>query len=416
LVVCLSHSWGGLEKVALQDAFDLARDGVPIRFLCLRDSPVHRNLLLRAAAESSQTAGGDKEGRRSVEPVAIDYRPRNSFDWKLRAELKRQIALGINLVHTHQTSLLGSLAPWLRRERGVALVASRHILNAHDKRTAFHRWIYRRVDALVVMSEALRENVLATHPVEQRQVRVIPLGLDFNRFDPARVDPSGSRAVWGAGPDTLVIGMVGRVDPAKGQATFIQVAAGLVQNPAAGSQLKFVIVGEETRRGPASDSDGLVTGARSSSEERSYLEELRALAVELGLKDQVVFAGYQEDVPGVMRALDLFVMPSRQEAFGLVAIEAMAMEKPVILSRGGSADEIVGGGAFGVLVDPEDARRLTRELRGLIASPELRAELGRRARQHVLSRYDRRARARQTRELYVSCVASRSSEAPQKAP
>ena len=60
------------------------------------------------------------------------------------------------------------------------------------------------------------------------------------------------------------------------------------------------------------------------------------------LEEFVHFAGYQENIPEVMRAFDIFVMPSRQETFGLVAIEAMAMECPIVISSGGSAAEIVG--------------------------------------------------------------------------
>jgi glycosyltransferase involved in cell wall biosynthesis len=118
------------------------------------------------------------------------------------------------------------------------------------------------------------------------------------------------------------------------------------------------------------------------------------------LEDHVVFAGYQENIPEVMRSFDILVMPSRQEAFGLVAIEAMAMECPIIISRGGSAAEIVGEEEYGLLTRPEDAFDLQRQLRHLIDHPEVRAEMGRKARAHVMAHYDRQVRIERTLELY----------------
>lgn len=367
LVVCLSHSWGGLEQVAVNDAVDVGALGIPVRFLCLEGSPVHASLA----------------GKESVSAIPLAYRPRDYFDFKLRADLRRLISEGVNLIHTHQTSLLGSISPWLWPFPKVALVASRHIMNNHDKRNFFHRAIYRRVDAMVVMSQTLRKNVLATHPLNERQIKVVNLGLDFDRFDPKRVNPARQRAAWGADESTVVIGLVGRIDPAKGQATFIKAAAGLMKDWGASRRIRFVIVGEETL-------------GRASQ----HLNELKALVAQFHLEDVVVFAGYQENIPEVMSAFDIFVMPSRQEAFGLVAIEAMAMECPIVISRGGSADEIVGQQEFGILVRPEDAFDLQKRIRVLIEDVEKRREMGRRARAHVLKNYDRLSRRLQTLELY----------------
>jgi glycosyltransferase involved in cell wall biosynthesis len=125
------------------------------------------------------------------------------------------------------------------------------------------------------------------------------------------------------------------------------------------------------------------------------------------LEDFVVFDGYQEGIPEVMRAFDVLVMPSRQEAFGLVAIEAMAMENPIVISRGGSAAEIVGDQEYGLLVQPEDAFDLQRQIRFLLDNPMERLKMGQRARQHVRKYYDRRARLTRTLELYESALRRR---------
>jgi L-malate glycosyltransferase len=374
-VICLSHSWGGLEQVAASDALDLGESGLNVQLVCLEGSPIHEQVARR----------------REITVIPLNFRPRNYFDLNMRGEVKCLLAGGVNLFHSHQTSILGSLVPWLWSRRDVALFASRHIMNDHDERNPFHGALYSRLDSLLVMSQALKRNVLETHSLRERQVKVVNLGLDFDRFDPDKVDPEGQRALWGVSdPETVVIGLVGRIDPAKGQGTFIKAAAGLLKSPRKGEKIKFVIVGEET------------LGSKNA-----YLEELKAMVKQFRVEENVVFAGYQENIPEVMRGFDVVVMPSRQEAFGLVAIEAMAMECPIVISNGGSASEIVGNNEFGLTVRPDDAFDLQKQLRHLLDNPMERVQMGQRAREHVKKHYDRRRRLEITLELYVQALRRR---------
>lgn len=374
LVICLSNSWGGLEQVAAQDSLALGDAGLRTRALVLEGSPLHESLA----------------HHQEVEVHPIQFTPRNYFDFKLKKELRRFQHEGINIFHTHQPSMLGSITPWFLREPEVVLLASRHILNDHSKKNPFHAMIYRRLDALIVMSEMLKKNVLETHPLRERQLKVIRLGLDFSRFDPDKMDATQQRTEWGADEDTIVIGLVGRIDRAKGQGTFIKAAAGLMKKLRKGEKLKFVIVGEETL---------------GSSDQ--YLKELREMVAQFGIENEVVFAGFKENIPEIMRAFDVFVMPSRQEAFGLVAIEAMAMECPIVISRGGSASEIVGEEEYGLLVRPEDAFDLQRQLRHLLDNPMKRIGMGQKGREHVMKDYDKKVRIRRTLELYERALRMR---------
>jgi glycosyltransferase involved in cell wall biosynthesis len=319
--------------------------------------------------------------------VEIDHEPRKILDLSLRKILRTEIRdFGVNLIHVHQPNLLSAIVPWVWNRSDLVVVASRHIMNAHNKKNPFHSLIYRRLDSLVVMSDALRENVMETHPLKDRQVKVIHYGLDYSRFDPTQFDREAQRREWGASPDTIVIGVVGRLDPAKGQDVFLRAGAGLLMGKSAEERMRFrfVIVGDETRGG-----------------EGGYRDHLLALTRELQLEDRVLFTGFTKDVPRVMSALDLFVMPSRQEAFGLVAIEAMAMKTPIVISKGGSADEIAGTAEErGCLVRPLDAFDLQQKLKYLIEHPDVRRRMGDLGCEFVRRYYDREIRLQNTLDLY----------------
>lgn len=372
LIICFSNSWGGLEQIAANDSLALGRLDLNVRVLCLEGSPIHEHLVRKHEV--------------SVHP--INFNPRDFFDFRMRTELLRLVnEEHANLIHVHQPTLLGSVIPWFWNRRDVVLLATRHIMSDHDKRNLYHALLYRRLDAFIVMSQTLRENVLNTHPLREDQVKVIHYGLDFTQFDPEKVNRTRQRDVWGVDDETIAVGLVGRIDPAKGQETFIKAAASLLKNHEPGRKFKFIIVGEET------------LGSTSN-----YLEKLKAIAKQFRIEEHIIFACYQENIPEVMSAFDVFVMPSRQEAFGLVAIEAMAMRCPIIISNGGSADEIVGREEFGLLVRPEDAFDLQRQLRYLIDHPEIREQMGEKARKHVQDHYDRQVRLLRTMGLYERMI------------
>jgi glycosyltransferase involved in cell wall biosynthesis len=185
---------------------------------------------------------------------------------------------------------------------------------------------------------------------------------------------------------------VGRIDPAKGQATFIRAAASVLMNMKKPEKIKFVIVGEETLGGDI-----------------QHMDELKEMVSQFRLETQVIFTGFQENIPEIMKSFDIFVMPSRQEAFGLVAIEAMAMECPIVISSGGSSAEIVGQDEFGLTVRPDDAFDLQAKLRYLLDHPEVRLKMGLRGRDHVVANYDRSKRVIKSLSLYERALRRRSA-------
>ena len=158
------------------------------------------------------------------------------------------------------------------------------------------------------------------------------------------------RRELGVASGAPLVGTVGRLDWYKAQQYFIQ-AAKLIREAVPGA--RFLIAGE--------------------GEKRAGLE---AQAAELGLREDVIFAGHRRDIPEIMAAIDVFSLSSVSEGFGRAAVEAMACGKPVVATRVGGLAEIVEDGVTGRLVPPSDAAALAGAIIGLLKDRELASALG----------------------------------------
>jgi glycosyltransferase involved in cell wall biosynthesis len=150
------------------------------------------------------------------------------------------------------------------------------------------------------------------------------------------------------------VGIVGRLQPWKGQHVFLRAMARLAHR---------------------SDAVFLVAGGAIGGFSESYPEELRALASALGIAGRVRFLGHRPDVPRVLAALDVFVHASRAEPFGIVIVEAMAAGVPVVATRGGGVDEIVQHERNGLLVEFGDDAAIARAVERLLDDAGLSARL-----------------------------------------
>lgn len=211
------------------------------------------------------------------------------------------------------------------------------------------------------------------------RLRVIHPGVDLVRFRPGPADRA-VRSSLGARPGVPLVGIVGRVNPVKGIETVVQAVA-LLGEP--DRRPRLVVVG-----------DAGVGGDR-------YQEALAAEAAAV-LGDGVTFAGRRDDVPEVIRALDVLVNASRAEPFGRSVLEAQASGVAVVGASGGGIPEFVQDGGTGLLVPPGDAVALAEAIERLLGDPALRAALGRAGRRQAEARFDIRDRPGLLAEVYRS--------------
>ena len=245
-------------------------------------------------------------------------------------------------------------------------IGSRRELNPDKTRTqiALQRHAYRCAQAVVANSRAAASQ-LDSEGVAPGRVRVIPNGVDLDRFRP----------VVRERPVTTVIS-VANLRREKAHECLLAAAATLApRHP----QLRYVIVGGGPRA-----------------------EELQALAHTLGVADRVRFLGHREDVTELLAAADVFVLPSRSEAFPNGALEAMAAGLPVVACRVGGLIDLVEHGRTGLLVPPDDPAALAAALASLVQSPATARAFGAAARAEVAARYSYDRMVAGFEQLYVT--------------
>jgi glycosyltransferase involved in cell wall biosynthesis len=186
------------------------------------------------------------------------------------------------------------------------------------------------------------------------QIELLLNGVDVDRFT-AHHDPVTVKAELGIPSGCKVVGIVGRIAEEKAQDDFIKAARIISQHE---PETVFLIVG--------------------AAGDPRLLERLRRLTMELGVDDKVRFIGYVADMPKVYAALDVLVLPSRWEGFGLVLVEAMAAGKPIVATQVGGIPEVVADGETALLVPPSDPPAIAAAVVSILIDPERAHAMGRR--------------------------------------
>ena len=330
--------------------------------------------------------GSDLENRLRAEGVAV--RPLPLTHWFDVAQVRRLTSLlrdrGPGILHSHlprdyYTAATASLGC------PVVNVGTRHQLHPIRVPWLKHPFLS-RFHTMIAVSGAVRQGVLAGGFMPDQKVRTIPNGtpLPEGRLLGRPVRRGPLRQACGAGPEDPLVGFVGRITPDKGLATAIRAVAQLADRHAG---LRLCVVGQESGR-------------------KGHAAALQGLAADLGMADRVHFLGYRTDADRAGRELDVQVVPSQAEPFGLVTIEAMAWGCPVVATRAGGSTEIVRDGVEGFLVEPGDWRRLAGRLDVLLDSPGLAAEMGRRGRRRVVRHYSLEGMLDRTELVYRQALAS----------
>jgi glycosyltransferase involved in cell wall biosynthesis len=366
LFVNTSWGWGGMEMHPLVVADGLARRGHPLLY-----------------AMRSKTATDAHSRHARFSRAALPFRW--YLDPRSYVPLRRMTrSLGINVIHVHasQDTWRAMLLAGVVRKSAVLLYTKHSGTPPSSKKTdPLHRLLVRRLDAMVANSHYIRENALEVYPIDPSKVKVIHYGLGEEAFG-SRERAGSIRRNLGLDPEAVVVGMVASLSEGKRQDLLIRAAKRI---SALHPECRFLLVG--------------------AAGQARYARRIRGMIETLDLEKQVILTGFLEDIPSLMLALDLFVLPSNNEAFGIVLLEAMANGRAIVGSRSGAVPEIVRHGVNGLLFDAGEPESLAEAILRLVRSPEERFEMGEEGRRSFHGRFSLERELDETERLYRSLVA-----------
>lgn len=366
---CFSHSWGGLEIQALEVSRQLIKRGHRVWLACPRDSRMQ-----------------EEAERRHIRVLPL--RVTGYFHPVTAARLARFLRQQeIDIIHAQHSRDIATLVPAMKFSfLKIPLLLSKRVGSYIQKKDLFHRFTYRNVSRVLAISSVIHRNVLDTTPMTAEGVVTLHDAIDTELFSPERANGSKIRAELGIGKETVVIGFVGRFSAGKGHEELLK-AIDIVRKLQ--KNLRFLVVGE------------------ASYGEEEYEGKIRDLATSLRVDDIVTFMGFRSDIPDVMAAFDIFAFPSHAESFGVVLIEAMAMERPVVSTNCDGVLDIVVDGETGLYVHPRNPDELAASLLRLIKDPVLRQRFGTAGRRRVVELFDQRRQLDRLEELYYSLLQAR---------
>jgi glycosyltransferase involved in cell wall biosynthesis len=331
-------TWRGGEQQLFYTLEGLRARGLPATLLAQPDSPL---------LERARGAGFDAQA----------FRIRGEADvaaaWRM-SRLLRERRFDILHCHTPHAHAIAAFARWLAPpERRPKLVVARRVdfsIRRRGDLLGLSRRKYARADAIIAVSQAVRD-VLARDGVDSSRIFVVRSGIDVARIERAPDRPGEIRTTLGIREGGRLVVNVAALTAHKGQ--------------------RYLLDAVPRIRAAHPDARVAIFGA---GELRGALEEqARALALGGGL----IFAGLRppDEIPSILKAAHVFVLPSVEEGLGTSLYDAMAAGAPIVATRAGGIPEIVRDGETGLLVPPRDAAALAAAINRVLSDAALARRL-----------------------------------------
>ncbi|MCC7437045.1 MAG: glycosyltransferase family 4 protein [Armatimonadetes bacterium] len=370
--ICFSSTVGGLELATLRRAAELQKNGHHVISILPNSS---------AILEQAKRLG--------ITAVAIT--PRFSYVDIFAAKTIRKILIReqIEVLLVARTRDLSTAMLAAGGQRAVVLYQQMQF--GQRKKNPFHNWVYRRLDGCVGVTERQRDQFIRLTKLDSAKISIIPYGIDAEHFSPNAIPKLAARAAIGVPDSAFLVGIVGGFNPGKGQREFLEgVAIAWQEEPKIREHLWAVLVGERP------------------TDIGQYTTELRTLRNSLPFREQIIFCPFLNDPRTAYAGLDLFILASHSETFGMVLQEAMAMGVACIGTDAGGVPEIIADEERGLLIEPRSPKAIAEAILRLFHNPELRQTLAANARQFVLSAYDPQKQYAAFQEALEQAVARRT--------
>jgi glycosyltransferase involved in cell wall biosynthesis len=308
------------------------------------------------------------------------------FDIRIWGQVKRLLkAEAPDVIHAHGTRACSNVL-WAARKLGIPVIYTIHGWSFHQDQHSLVRRL--RISGEKYLTSRSRMNISVSASNQQSGREMIPQfrsvvinnGIDQQRFDPDR-SYKDIKCELGIPADSIVVLFIARFTAHKQPLALIRAFAKVLTQLEAGTGVHLLMVG---------DGDEKEAGV--------------ALAGELGLQGKVRFQAFRQDVPDVLHAADIFVLPSLWEGLPIGLLEAMAMRKAVIGTRVDGTREVLQDGENGLMVESGDVDALAAAIARLVADKALRESLRTKAYQTVRLRFDAAAMTRAIEDIYLKVI------------
>jgi len=291
-----------------------------------------------------------------------------------------------DIVHTHtaKAGALGRLAAWICKVPAIVHTPHGHTFYGYFNPVlnraliTVEKLLARITGRIIALTELEKNDFLRYKVGTPEKIAVIYQGLELEVFFTAGADKARIRKELGIAPDDFVVGMIGRLEPIKGIHYLIQGAREILKES---GKVKFIVCGEGSLR-----------------------QNLTRDCFERGLADKFIFTGWRENTREILSLFDVLVLPSLNEAVGMVLIEAQACGIPVVATRVGGIPEVVKDNQSGILVEARDSLSLAKAIRRLVKDASLRQTMGAWGREWVKGKFSAKEMADKTTQLYTGLL------------
>ena len=323
-----STGWGGQEVRILVEALAFKEKGYNIIIL---SSP--KSFLCKEANASG------------IKTLPIEFKHTVSiFDsLKVFSILKKE---RVDIVNTHSSIDSWVVSP-AAKFLGIPVIRTRHVSTRIK-----NPFLYKRLcDRIIVTADAIKQDMIKVNGINPDKITSIPTGIDLDIFNALKVHGERIRREFSIPDKTPLIGMVSVLRSWKGHRYFIEAASKVIKVM---PDIRFMIVGD----GPMKD---FVEGTIDR----------------FSLRSHVIMSGFRSDIPDILAAMDIFVLPSTgSEGVPQAILQAQSLGRPVIGTRVGGIPEVIEDGVTGVLIPPKDPDALAHSILSLIQDKEKAGELG----------------------------------------
>jgi len=337
-ILITSTGWGGLEMNTLKLARLLTQKGYRITLFTQKQSTIPKHV-------SNEFFN-----------VVFIKKNRKYFDFssakKVSIALKSNDISKVLLVDNKDIDLLS----WVKRLylRSLHIVYQQHMQLGIDKKDILHTFRFKSIDRWISPLNYLKDELaIRTHYPSDR-VSVIPIGVDTDKLFRNKYTKDEALGLLNIQPKQPLLGIIGRISEKKGQLLVVKAVKALIDQ---GKHLELLIFGSPT-----------INDAHC----QQYDKDLKQYVADHQLQSYIHFVAHKEDVAQFYNAIDIFVLASESETYGMVTIEAMFHGLPIVATQSGGTSEILGEGKFGLLYPQNDVLACQRKIEYILENqPEV---------------------------------------------